>query len=68
MSAITRHPTDQNRAGQAELRPKLAVAIKTVNPTAQIATQIAIRPHRLRRRGGAFIAAARCGGMAKASI
>jgi glutamate formiminotransferase len=58
MSAITKHMTDHKRAGQAELRPKLPVTIKTMNPAAQTATQIAIRPHRRRRRGGAFIAVA----------
>jgi hypothetical protein len=58
MSAITRQTTDHKRTGQAELRPKLPVAIKTMKPAAQTAIQIAIRPHRRRRRGGAFIAEA----------
>jgi hypothetical protein len=58
MSAITKHMTDHSRAGQAELRPKLPVAIKTMKPAAQTATQIAMRPHRRRRRGGVLIAEA----------
>jgi hypothetical protein len=66
MRAVTRHPTDQSSAGQAELRPKLSVAIKAMKPAAQTATQTAIRPHRLRRRGGAFGAEAWRVGMSNA--